>query len=195
MKTTQKHYTLFIISVVILSLFLYIVLEPKVSSVLFPFVRSAHLTQFIKETQKNGYIDPQSFWKLRDFYDAGTIQFDRAGLTDNTVQSQEKKIGADSKWNIGFPFLIFTSKKFNSFDQLVNNQQTISLESFMKNEPHTLFKNKTSLIYKKNNTYYIVGLFNPDEMKSVNGFLDYKDQDKNLTQGKSYLTVSRIDLE
>ena len=59
---------------------LFIVLSPKVSSLLLPFKSEAILNDFINKTKIAGAINPQEYWQFREFYSPGYFTFAKQGL-------------------------------------------------------------------------------------------------------------------
>ncbi len=174
---------------------LFIVLSPKVSSILFSFKRDAILNDFINKTKTAGEIDAQSYWKFREFYSPGYFIFSRDGIKGEPLKNAQKKIGIDYNIeNIDLIALLFSSKKLGSLDMLTR-QSSLSALFDRKQIPkeNIIFMGKKSVIYKEEPNYVkIIFLLNNKDMRRAIGFFDYKDKDRELTEGENWLNVTSL---
>lgn len=192
-KVSNPYLLPLLLFVVILISF--VIFTPKVSSSLFPQKREVILQNFITETRKEGKINPQAYWEFREFYSPGFFKFSRAGLNKTTLSTLFKN------WNISlqptstlFPFLLFTSPHLISVDNLTTNKTLAEIVD-IKNIPtvQILFQNKDSLIFQSNdNIINIIFILSGNDMKMANGFFEYNDKDKKLTEGKNWFNVTQI---
>lgn len=166
----------------------FIFFTPKVSSSLFPQKRQMLLQNFIKDTTTEGKINPQAYWEFREFYSPGSFEFSREGLNVKTW-----KIPLRQTQDL-FPFLLFASPYLESVDSLtaVKNMEEI-VDSSKLGATQILFKNENSIIFQEDKkTVKIIFLLSEQEMKKANGFFEYNEKDKKLTQGKHWLNITLI---
>jgi hypothetical protein len=201
MSKTQKilkfinSTTGFSIIVLIFIIILFIVLSPKVSSLLFPFKRQAVLNDFINKTKIDGKIDPQTYWQFREFYSPGYFTFSRTGVAGSLSNSAAKEIGVEyNEKKIDLTDLLFSSEQFHSLDMLTrqsNLSNILDEKQFQKEK--IIFMNKNSLIYQKDiKTIQIVFLLGNNDMKEANGFFDYQEKDKKITAGENWFNVTSL---
>lgn len=174
---------------------LFIVLSPKVSSLLLPFKREAILNEFINKTKASGAINPQEYWQFREFYSPGYFTFAKTGISNSLMKNAAGKIGIkyDQK-TIDLTDLLFSSQKLSSLDMLTK-QSSLSAVSDKKQFQNgkILFSNKNSLIYQVNaKTIKIVFLLTNNDMKRANGFFDYTDIDKKITEGENWFNITSL---
>lgn len=176
---------------------LFVLLTPKISSRLFPFVRQARWNSFITQTLSEGNINPQKFWEFREFYSPGYYTFDRNGLDKLTLSKAQNIINIPL--NIQYIdrfFITFTSPQLTSIEALTtanNLSKVVNLNSLNKN--FILLSKKNQIIYKNKQTVYLFFLKTNKEMKTANGFFDYNNQDKNIIKGKCWLDITMINLQ
>jgi hypothetical protein len=183
----------FLISVVIISLFL--VLSPKISSQLFSFKRDAVLNEFIRSTKSNGKIDPQAYWKFREFYSPGYFIFSRDGIEKKLISKAKEKIGIkyDEK-GIDLTFLTLSSPQVDSLDMLTPQADLYTIIDRSKlPTKDIIFSNKNCLIYNESpKIIKIIFLLNGNDMRKANGFFDYNDKDKKLVENKNWLNITVV---
>jgi hypothetical protein len=190
-----KNDFLFFFLILIFVAGLFVILSPKISSQLFSFKREAVLNEFIDSTKRNGKIDPQEYWKFREFYSPGYFTFSRDGIEKELISKTKEKIGISYKENgIDLTFLVFSSPRVNSLDMLttLDNLNTIINESKLsKND--IIFANENCLIYKESpKIIKITFLLSVSDMKNANGFFDYNDKDKELVGVKNWYNTTTI---
>ncbi|MBI4137331.1 hypothetical protein HY469_04680 [Candidatus Roizmanbacteria bacterium] len=114
---------------------------------------------------------------MREFYSRGTFLFHKTGIpvTDlpETLRTAYEPYSDDNN-NI---ILLFTSPKLVSIDVLVDD---------------TLFENKPVELTQKDDETVMIFIKPLDDMKLANGFLDYHDIDKSLTENKKWLSVTAV---
>jgi hypothetical protein len=185
-----------VLTLIIIGLF--VVLSPKVSSLLFPIKRQAILNDFISKTKLAGRIDPQSYWQFREFYSPGYFTFSRTGIEKSLLDKAKKEINIsyDEKGIDLFP-LFFSSRWLNSLDMLTKQKDLNSLISEMQIQNNKIiFMSNNSIIYKDGqNTIKIVFLLSNNDMQTANGFFDYKEKDKIITQNENWFNVTSLRLD
>jgi len=174
---------------------LFIFLSPKISSQIFPFKRQAILNEFIAITKQKGFIDPQEYWKFREFYSPGYFTFSKDGIEKTLISEAREKIGIKyNEENIDLTFSTFSSPLTESLDMLTTqtdlsmifNQNKLSKENI-------IFMNKNSLIYEETpKIIKIVFLLSNSDIKKANGFFYYTDQDKKLVGNKNWFDITII---
>lgn len=187
----DKKLTRFYIFLLILVLFLFTLLSPKISSFLYPFKRGFLLDSFLSDTQAHKTIDPQKFWQFRDFYYPGIINFDKRGLRNLDSFS----LVEDSPINLGkqtAPFLHYSSKLIESYEMLVTNATSPMFSLNTTKNWNILYQNVDEMIISNDKEILIVFVKPASEMVKANGFFDYKDKDKKLLENKSWYVVTKI---
>lgn len=184
---------LIITSIIIVGLFIF--LSPKLSSQIFPFKRYAILREFIEKTKKEGHVDPQEYWKFREFYSPGHFIFSRGGISKNVALKASKEMGINlDEKNIQLTFMTFSSKHLMSLDMLTAKtelNEVAYLSELYKN--NILFQNKNSLIYQETPSIIkVIFLLSADDMEKANGFFMYDDGDKDLLRNKNWLNITLI---
>jgi len=185
----------FFILILIMIIGLFMILSPKVSSQLFPFKRQAILNEFITDTRQKGSIDPQGYWKFREFYSPGYFTFSKNGLEKTLISQAKEKIGIKyHEENIDLTFSVFSSILIDSLDMLTTQtdlDKVIDQNKLPKE--NIIFMNKNSLIYKETpKIIKIVFLLSNSEMKRANGFFYYTDQDKELVRNKNWFNITIV---
>ncbi len=180
---------LFIVIVLSFSLF-----SPKISAQLFTLKRQATLNEFINKTKNNG-VDPQEYWKFREFYSPGYFAFSKGGIERNLLKLTKGKIGIKyNEKNIDLIFLVFSSPQVSSLDMLTKQTDLDSIvagQQLLKE--NIIFMNKNSLIYKESpKTIKVVFLLSNSEMKKANGFFKYTENDKKITTGENWFNITSI---
>lgn len=181
-KKLKEHispFTLLLIITLTFALF-----QPRISSVI-PQKRDHALKQFINSSLQSGQINSEEYWKFREFYYPGTFTFNENGIKESNLDTDLKKLLPQG--NSNYIFLKYQSKYLKSIDVLTD---TKNLRNLFKN--HTILANKNNLIFNRGDSTVIVLLRNNEEMQKVNGFLKYKDRDKNLIKGKQWLSITII---
>ena|ERR1035437_3802492 len=174
---------------------LFIVLSPKVSSLLLPFKSEAILNEFINKTKTAGAINPQEYWQFREFYSPGYFTFTKTGITNSLTEIAVGKIGIkyDQK-TIDLTDLLFSSQKLSSLDMLTKQSSLSAV--FDKKQFQSgkiLFNNKNSMIYQVDaKTIKIVFLLTNADMQKANGFFDYTDVDKKITEGENWFNITSL---
>lgn len=169
-------------------------LSPKISAQLFTFKRQVTLNEFINNSKANG-INPQEYWKFREFYSPGYFTFSRDGIEESLLKTTKEKIGIKfNEKNIDLTFLIFSSPQVDSLDMLTKQTDLNSIVTEMHLlQENIIFINKDTLIYKEDpKTIKIVFLLNNAEMKKANGFFKYEENDKKITGEKNWLNITSI---
>lgn len=174
------HYTAFAL-VALLMLVLW--LHPTTSVVVFPVKRAQMLNSFLANIDATKSIDAQGFWQFREFYYPGTLIVDKSGIKDSSSPSIPLAYEP-------YLFTVFHSSKIASYEYLVT-KNTLDL-IVPKSDEWKIFPN-SSLAYKHTDDSVSLVFIKPiSEMVRANGFLDYKDKDKKLLDGKYWLVVTTI---
>jgi len=193
-STHLKNDLIFFPVLLILITLAFILFSPKTSSLLFSFKRQTILSEFINKTKNNG-INPQEYWKFREFYSPGYFNFSKDGINNPLLKQTKEKVGVKyNDKNIDLTFLVFSSPRTSSLDMLTNQTYLDEIiEEKQLQKTQIIFINKNTLIYKADaETIRVAFLLNNNEMKKANGFFDYKDKDKNITEGKNWFNITSI---
>ena len=130
---------------------------------LFPYKRTSMLNAFLTTIQKTHSVDAQSFWELREFYYPGSLTVTHGALYPH-------------------PFTTFQSKYITSNEYLVTQADLSTLH----------ITNHSVHIDEGKDTVKLTFVKPIAEMVKANGFLDYKDKDKKLLEGKFWLVITHI---
>ena len=172
----------------------FVTLSPKISTQLFSFKREAILNEFIHKIQKNG-LNPQEYWKFREFYSPGYFNFSKDGINNPLLKQTKEKVGVKYNGvNIDLTFLIFSSPRVNSLDMLTSKTDLSKIIDQSKlSKRNILFMEKNTLIYREDTgNIKIAFLLSNNEMKKANGFFDYRDMDKKITEGENWFNITSI---
>lgn len=188
----------FLIILFIFILILFIVFSPKVSSLLFPLKRQAILNDFINKTKTNGSINAQEYWQFREFYSPGYFTFAKIGISKSLSENAVSRIGIEyNKKEIELTYSFFSSQRLNSLDMLTKQSSLnmlIDQKQFQKDK--IVFINRNSIIYQESpKIIKIVFLLNNNDMQKANGFFDYQDKDKKITQGENWLNITSVNTD
>lgn len=193
LKFTKSDFAFFLI-LFILIVASFCFLSPKISAQLFTFKRQATLSGFVNNSKANG-INPQGYWEFREFYSPGYFIFSRDGIDKTKLSQAKEKIGVKyNEKNIDLTFLVFSSPLTSSLDMLTKQTDLNSLISKQQlPKENIIFMNANALIYKENpKTIKVIFLINNAEMKKANGFFDYTDKDKQITEGENWFNITSI---
>ena len=180
----------------VIIVFSFLVLAPRVSSSLFPMKRQMVLQTFLDTVKKTNTINPQKFWEFREFYSPGYITFNKNGLSNSQIKAVENKTGVlvDMKYTDRI-FLTFTSPHLVSFEALATTDDLSKLLNIKTPDPkQVIFSSNNTLIYKDSSQrIYIIFLKSEPDMQLANGFFSSSDMDKTLIKGKNWLEVTALD--
>ena len=107
-----KSQVVFFITLFLIVGGLFVILSPKISSILFPLKRQAILNDFINKTKIAGVINAQDYWKFREFYSPGFFTFSKNGIAKALSKNAEKEIGINyDEKAVNSAFLFFSSSE------------------------------------------------------------------------------------
>lgn len=172
----------------------FITLVPKISSKIFIQKREMALDNFTYSVQTEKRINPQAYWKFREFYSPGYFDFSKSGVEKIKINNSLDNLKVNPK-NIDYYFLRFNSNKLDSLDGFTkksNLNQIINRKDLEVNE--LLFEKNDSIIYKNNEgEIYIIFLKTIPEMLKANGFYDHNNKkDISLMDGKYWFNVTLL---
>ncbi len=145
---------------------------------------------FVSKTQNNQKLDPQEFWKLREFYSPGYFELKDQGLENSNVQSAVGEIGLTPK-DVTYTSL-FRARHSISLDGLTEVQ---SLDEIIdtKSIQNITFQNENTVIFTNDENYRIIIFLLPvSEMKKANGFFEYDGKDKNFLENKNWFNITML---
>lgn len=141
------------------------------------------LNSFLTNIDVNKRIDAQEFWRFREFYYPGSLIVDKKGIKDPASPTIPLAFNP-------YLFTLFHSSKIASYEYLVT-KNTLDL-IVPKSDEWKIFPN-SSLAYKNLDDSVSLVFIKPiSEMVKANGFLDYKDKDKKLLEGKYWMVITNI---
>jgi len=186
---------IFVLLLVII-LFSFLVLAPRISSSLFPIKRQMVLQAFLDTVKKTNTVNPQKFWEFREFYSPGYITFNNNGLSNSQIKTAENKTGIFVNTQfINRIFLTFTSPHLSSFEALTTSNdfsKFINIKTLDVRQ--VIFSNNNTLIYRDGKQrIYVLFLKSQSDMESANGYFSDSDADKSLINGKDWLEVTALD--
>ncbi len=180
----------FLALLMILITICFVIFTPRVSALLFSPKREMTLNSFLDKTKQEQKINPQEFWKFREFYSPGYFELMDQGLENSEVNSAINEIGLEPK-GVAFTSL-FKSKHSISLDGLTENEslsEIIDLNSIQ----NIAFQNEHSMIFTNNNKTIMFFLLPISEMKKANGFFEYDGKDKELLENKYWFNITKIE--
>lgn len=170
MRTRQK-YKFYFILLGIISL-LWVGFTPAISSQLLQPLRQNQARQFVSTLEQRSILDPQSYWKFREFYSPGSFIFSNKfhvppqQIPDDLLPIFDK---LEQSATIS-PFLVFNSSHFHSVDSLLSKQ--IDLTLFVDPSLHYLVKTPQLLLGESDGKYSLIFLVPISELKKAYGFFD-----------------------
>jgi hypothetical protein len=188
-----KSEVVFFIVLIFVIIGLFVVLSPKVSSILLPFKRQIVLNDFINKTKITRMINPQDYWKFREFYSPGFFTFSKEGIAKSISKNAEKEIGINyDEKAVNSAFLFFSSRWFNSLDMLTKQTDLNKIVDVQKiPKDNVIFIGKNCLIYKSGiNTIKITFLLSDTDMQKVSGISDY--QNNESIKGENWFNVTSL---
>ncbi|MBI5045138.1 MAG: hypothetical protein HZC02_04375 [Candidatus Levybacteria bacterium] len=187
-KTSHDNLMFFLIFGIILASFF--LLNPKTSSFL-KMDREKEWEMFM-HTLIDDPINPQVFWKFREFYSYGSILYNKAGIANKNITSiPEEFLIPDAKNANNNPVLYFESNKIASVDIITDAKTIDQVMSIPKN---TIKYDKNELVYQSGDNVTIAFIKSISDLRKVNGYLDYDGKDKSMLEGKKWLNLTRIKL-
>lgn len=196
MSKSKETRVLFIILSIGL-IFSFFLFQPKLSSKLFPIKRIYMWKVFINKVNSDKKIDPQEYWKFREFYSPGYFLFKREGLNKQLVTDNIRLIYSNLNTTYIYrPFLKYNSPLLSSLDMLVNSNKITDFINFHKIPGRKiLYKDGHSIIYALGDSNIkIIFLLPLAQMQKVVGLFDYRDQDKELVK-KNYSWLNITDIK
>lgn len=150
---------------------------------------------YLDHIQSLQSIDPQEFWKTREFSDNGSIIFSRNGIDTDLIPRDISAIYniIDTEEFSNLPFLLFQSNTLNSLDILIDASFLSRFDDSI-NSSTLQTQNLGNNIYFINDTKqkltYLVFLKTSDSLRQANGFFDYIKHDKNIDFDKVWLNIT-----
>ena len=164
----------FQLSVLIIIIICFFSFQPRTLNYLFPSMRTSYLQQLINDTSSLGHLNPQMYWKTREFYYPGVFYVFQDGLGDNNFDNFTKQTGLSPQRLGSFPILVYNSSKWQSYEALVNTDKLEDLVKLPTSSP--VYSDKETKIYVEGNKTYFFFIKSYDELKITNGFIYTKDQ-------------------
>lgn len=182
----------FLVLLIIVITICFVIFTPRVSALLFSPKREMTFNSFLNKTKQEQKINPQEFWKFREFYSPGYFELKDQGLENSEVQSAINEIGLIKPNDVIFTSL-FRSKHSISLDGLTENEtldKVIDLNSIQ----NIAFQNDHSAIFTNNSGETIMIFLLPiSEMKKANGFFEYDGKDKELLENKYWFNITKLE--
>jgi len=181
----------FQVKILLLSLVLFFVLQPRLPSAIFRFVRHAKLNSFVDKTISKQSLDTRSFWEFREFYYPGTFKVHQEELEKTDIEAFLTSANVTITTTDMYPILVFNSRYLQSFEALVNVATLKDLlglpDSYRDN---IILSQDNLLLFRDGSTLYIIFLASIDELKNTNGFInrDYE----TLKKFQSWLSITKV---
>jgi len=141
------------------------------------------LNSFLANIDATKSIDAQEFWQFREFYYPGSLTVDKKGIKDPASPTIPLVFNP-------YLFTVFRSSKITSYEYLVTSN---SLELLVpKDNAWKIFSNNSFAYKNVGDSVSLVFIKPISEMVKANGFLDYKDKDKKLLEGKYWMAITNI---
>lgn len=146
----------------------------KIRYAINPLNRAILRNTYVRMVIQKKQIDPEDFWKFRDFYAATSSIYAPNNIPD------------------GKPFLSFNTKTIQSDDYLLPSSQ-IFLPKYDKGAK-VLFSGDREKIYQTDNVLYITFSKPLGEMLKANGFFGYFGFDTTPYQNYHWVSITSIPL-
>jgi len=192
MKSINLRFELIIAIIIVL---FFVLLQPKLSVVLFPQKREMILNTFIEDIKSQNKVNSRTFWKFREFYYPGYFKLEKTGFNKSQYLPITHKfnIRLENKVNPSV-FLIYKSEKINSIEALVDksklNEVLVNLDN---NNSQIILEDETNYVSISGTKIHVFFIKPMSEMILTNGYFDYKNpRDRALIDGKYWLSVSEI---
>jgi len=175
-KSATSKAAFFFISMCGMIALLFFFLQPKVAASVFPSVREARRTDFLKKVEEAGQINPQDFWQFREFYSPGSFTFNEKYI--------DVASGLQLKKNVVLPvprvgLLSFNSVHAQSEESLIVPEAWPSVVTAHHiNAQRILFQTPHTYIYTDGAQTKILFMKPISEMMTANGFFLYNDLEK-----------------
>lgn len=190
---TKKN-TLVLGGSIFLLILLFLLLQPRISSLLFSFKRDQLLSNFLTITKETKHINTREFWQVRELYSPGYFTVNKNGIKNANIHRSARFVSRVKEGNL-FPFLVFTAPLTQSVDYLTT---LTSIEPIVKNFPiedmDIILQTNTIFLAQKGKEIYLIFLAPHVDLKQTNGFLDYQEKDKELTKEKQWLSLTRFQM-
>lgn len=176
----------------------FILLQPKLSSVLFPQKRADILNTFLTTTKEKKGVDARSFWYFREFYYPGSFSLNKTGFDPAEyrpfLNSVEIDINSDTQPNV---FLIYNSDKISSIEMIVNNGVLDKIMTRVGgSNAEVIHQDDTSIIERGPNSILVIFSKPTSEMIKANGYFDFKNpRDRVIIENKYWLSISKISID
>lgn len=191
--TYQLNYSFVIYPILFLLLgVLFFLLQPKLATTFVPGSSENRLENFITESKSGKGISGQEYWEFREFYSPGYFTFNKTGLTSGQMDKELKQIL--KKIDSTSPILAFHSESLQSIDSLTTIPSIKSVKNaILFSGFKTIYEGKDQMIIEYSKKLYFFLLFSNEELQKTNGFLDYSENDRELTSNKKWLSISVIE--
>lgn len=185
----------FEVILILLIVALFVVLQPKLSVVLFPQKRNAILSKYLDGIRTEKQIVSRDFWKFREFYYPGYFKLNKSGFKPLIFLPILDEIGvefiASSNPSV---FLLYQSDKVKSIEALVD-KKTLN-EIFVVNtndQDEVIFEDETGFVDKYESGIRVLFVKPISDMVLTNGYFDYKNpRDQAIIENKYWLSASYI---
>lgn len=168
----------------------FVIFTPRVSSLIFSQKRDMTYNSFVSKTQNNQKLDPQEFWKFREFYSPGYFELKDQGLENSDVQSAFNEIGLTPK-DVTYTSL-FRAKHSISLDGLTEAHSLDEIIDTKALENITFQNENTAIFANSSGDKIIIFLLPISEMKKANGFFEYDGKDRELLENKRWFNITKI---
>jgi len=183
------------LSIILLIVFCFFILQPTVQTLMLPKFRTYLVNRLLINIITNKHIDPQMFWRTREFASQGSFHYEHDGFAPHETGKLTKEFGINSQQN-PYLFLKYTSDDWPSVEGLTQAQTLDGIFSTAKKQNKLIvLHNQHELVYYENpRQLRIVFVKSIEDMKKANGFLDYNGYDKELVKDRFWLCASIIKL-
>ncbi len=167
---------------------------PAISTLTLPFTREKLFREFVNEIKNIDYLNAQTYWKFREFYSPGSLIFSKRGISSDLISNTLAIINIPiSLSTMHNAFLVYKSPKLVSIDFLVEEHDLSQIINDELNSKTILYSNSNTVLYQENNFYKLIFLKPQQEMKRTVGFFDYDKADREFTDKKYWLNLTRIE--
>ncbi|MGB9707579.1 MAG: hypothetical protein ACPL1D_02400 [Microgenomates group bacterium] len=181
---------------IFLIILLFILLTPKLSVKIFPFLREMKFKNFNNYLLNTENFDPQVFWQFREFFCPGYFIFRKEGISIKSESFLKNNQFLKNLDDINLFFAKYHCSYLASYEGLATRG---SLDDFLNQERlernvKIFRKTKEFIFFQEKDTknYYIISLLDGEKMKKAVGFFDYGEKDRELVREKKWITITKI---
>jgi hypothetical protein len=143
----------------------FLLLQPKISSLLFPIKQQYMLNTFVNSVKQDKTLNLQKYWEFREFYSPGSFVYEKNGLVTKQNAAINEFVALDKK---ATPQLLFSSAKVVSVGGRTKNNTLPMINTWQHN---IILHTSSELLLENNGSLSLYFLKPISEVAKANGFL------------------------